>query len=286
MNSTEKTVNIPAHVALYLFLHTALTVAASYVTLPGISNSRLCLVILSYILPGWLAIYTMRRHGIVPQRPSGNLQAALPLFFILLAAMVFISSLTAWLMNIFGTPVAGGGIGSGGDFLKVLLLDCYLPATLEELFFRYTILTLLLTHCPKNAVWVNALLFALIHPSLYQLPYAFCGGIILALTARIAGPLAALLFHFGNNLASVLLTYGEAWGGGAFNAAALTLIILLAVLSSVLLVRRRREECYAPIAEFFSRRTKEDGSPLRALGFPIGIWCILALLLTLLNTLF
>ena len=284
MNETHNRKSIPLYIAVCLFIHTALVLAAPYISIPGTSNSQFYIILLSYAFPGYLALSVKRRFGIRHERPTGGPLSALPLFFILLAAMILLSSLTAWLMELCGVPVTGGEAASG-NFLSVILLDCCLPAAMEELFFRLMLLTLLLQCDRKNAVWINALLFALIHPSLYQIPYAFCGGIILALTARVAGPFTALAFHFANNLASVLLSYGEAWGGAVFNAVVLPLIALAAILSVIWLVRHRDDARYAPIAEFFSRTGGERPS-LSALFSPIGVWCVFAFFLTLLNTVF
>lgn len=284
MGETENTKGIPLHIALCLFIHTALVLAAPYITIPGISNSQLYIILLSYALPGALAVSFMRRRGIKHERPTGDLPSALPLFFILLAAMILLSTLTVWLMGIFGAPVTGGEVGDG-DLFSVILLDCCMPAMTEELVFRGIFLSLMLKSDRESAVWMNALVFALIHPSLYQIPYAFCGGIILALTARIAGPLTALIFHFCNNLASVLLSYGEEWGGATFNAVALSLIFLAAVLSAIWLVHHRNDKRYAPICELFAP-CKEEHPSHSALISPIGLWCVFAFALTLLNTVF
>lgn len=284
MEEKQKTSGILWLVTLFLFLHTLLSFGASLASSAGDTLLGFCLHILSYLLPGVLLMRTQQTNGVLPKRPTGNLRAALPLFPILLAAMILLSSLTALLLGVFGIGATGGA--PSGDLASAFIYDCFMPAVLEEVLFRFALLPLLFYTDRENAVWVNALLFALIHPSLYQIPYAFCGGIILALTWQIAGRNAAVLFHLLNNLCALLLSLGEAWGGLPFNIASLSVIALLAVFSAVWLVRRRREACYAPIAAFFSHRTEETRTSFAALLSPIGLWCILAFSLTLLNTLF
>ena len=283
MEENRKTSGLLWRIAFFLFLHTLLSFAASLASSSGLALLQFALHLLSYFLPAALALREGQRRDLLPLEQSGNLRDALPLFPVLLAAMILLSSLTALLIGLWGGEATGGG--SERDFLSALGYDCVMPAVLEESLFRISLLPLLVKADRKNAVWINALLFALIHPSVYQIPYAFCGGIILALAAHIGGPLAPILLHFGNNLVSVLLADGEAWWGLPFSIIALTLIAALALASFIWFVRHRREKRYAPIAAFFAHRSEGGRAFFGALLSPIGLWCILAFSLTLLSTL-
>ena len=102
MEEKEKTSGILRHIALFLLLYTLLSFAASLASSAGDTLLWFCLHILSYLLPGVLLMRTQQKNGVVPKRPTGNFRAALPLFPILLAAMIFLSSLTALLLGAFG----------------------------------------------------------------------------------------------------------------------------------------------------------------------------------------
>ena len=169
---------------------------------------RIFFRVLAYLAPvAVYAFFLAPCFGIRPARPPqrAGARAVLPLFPLFLCAVLFVSSLTGWVLSLCRLSV-GGGSSSAGSFFRVLLLDCLLPAVLEELLFRYAILSLLRAADERHAVWMCALLFAMLHGNLYQIPYAFVGGLFLSLAAIRGGSvLFPLLFHFGNNLLSVTL---------------------------------------------------------------------------------
>jgi len=283
MEERQNSRDILLRVALFLFLHKALVLGASFSA--GFVSPVLakCFSILAYLIPGMLAFRLIVRRKIPPLvRTAGSFRAALPLFPILLACLLLISSLTALILHAFGVEASGSV--AEPDLLRAIVFNCYLPAMLEELLFRATLLPLLLQADRRHAVWLNGLLFALIHTSLYQIPYTFCGGVILALTALIAGPRTAFFFHFLNNLCVVLFARGELYFGGIFNVVLLPILAVLAVGAGIFLFLYRADPHYAPLREFFTRQEENGTACIHPLLSPLGVWCLLALGLTLINT--
>lgn len=80
-----------------------------------------------------------------------------------------------------------------------------LPALFEELFYRHTLLPLLLPVSRTAAVFASALFFAAFHAPA-AMPYAFVCGLLLAYAYLEGGILLPIALHFTNNALSFLLT--------------------------------------------------------------------------------
>ncbi|MFA5562009.1 MAG: CPBP family intramembrane glutamic endopeptidase [Eubacteriales bacterium] len=126
-----------------------------------------------------------------PMRPYLYL---LPLFVCVIFGL---SALTALLVR--PAPVSG-------SFWKLLFTSALLPALGEEFFFRYLLLRMLEPYSQTGAVLLSSLFFALVHTPA-AMPYAFVAGLLLATLTLASGTvLTAMLFHFCNNTASLLLS--------------------------------------------------------------------------------
>ncbi len=89
-----------------------------------------------------------------------------------------------------------------------ILLSAVIPAVTEELFCRYIFLPRLSHHSPSGAIFASALFFSCLHGNLYQIPYALAAGVLLgALAVATGSVLPCILFHFANNLVSILLHF-------------------------------------------------------------------------------
>lgn len=231
-------------VLLLLLIEWALSLASSF------SGGTLGTLLhyTSYALPVLLFLLFFARHEeLAPAlRPTAaGLGRVLPLLPIFLSSVLLISAVTGWAMTALGLPPAGGTVGESA-FLSRVLQHALLPAVMEEALFRICVLALLSRRSPARAVPQSALLFALLHASLYQLPYAFVGGIFLAAAALWGGSVVyAMLFHLLNNLLSLVLGALPQWVGitaGLYLTLAITLaLFLLAAWGAVVLWRRRRK---------------------------------------------
>ena len=175
----------------------------------------------------------------------------LPLFVLLTAGVSFSFSALCRLLGIplrEVTPMASP--------LLAVLFDALLPALPEELFCRGALFSTLRPMGRRTAVFGSALLFALMHANLAQLPYAFIAGIALGALYEFSGSLLfPILFHLANNLLSLSLYFGlplpvffAVLGGAA--ALTLPLFLLLAKKTKLTLPKRdaRRME---GVREFF-----------------------------------
>lgn len=117
-----------------------------------------------------------------------------------------------------------------------LLRHALLPAVLEELTFRYLPLRLIARYSRRRAVLLSALLFAFIHCNLFQIPYAFLAGIVLAsIDVAYGSILPSVILHLINNTVSVLsLYYG-------YDGVILIVLGALTALSSIFIFTRRKE---------------------------------------------
>ncbi len=163
--------------------------------------------------------------GARPRRVLSSL-----LFFpLLLGVTVGLSALTSLLFPAL-TPDAP-------TFTPLALLTSALaPALAEETLFRLLALSLLLPYGKGRAICFSALLFALFHQSLYQMPYAFGAGLVLAAAALYSDSfLLPVLLHFVNNLLSLLI-------GKYLTLPLVLLFVLLGVVAAAALFLPGRKE--------------------------------------------
>ena len=264
-----------ATAAWLLILQTLLSLLSSLVG--GIGGYAIHL--LSFALPIALFVLLSRRMGIaLPQPPTAaGVRRVLPLLPLFLVSTAFLSAATAAVMHALDLPITGGAAEGNGVFLD-LFTDCALPALLEEGLVRFAVLSLLLLWDKRQAVWVSALLFALLHASVYQLPYAFVGGLFLALATVVGGsPVYAVLFHFINNLVSLLLQYLALWLPAYATAITLSFWFVAFAAAAWGLIVLWRRGSFQP--------TKADRTPTdwRALFLsPLTLWAPMMLCFTLL----
>ena len=96
-----------------------------------------------------------------------------------------------------------------GWFMLNLLIFALLPALFEELVFRGMVLKGLQSSVSSTkAIVLSALMFALMHGNLQQLPYTFILGLIIGwVVVRTGSTFSGFLVHFTNNFIVVLWTY-------------------------------------------------------------------------------
>ncbi len=206
--------------------------------------------LLSFILPIFLYIWYAKQAGIpiCPPPTRAGFRRVLPLLPVFLFAVNITATATAYLLDLLDIPLQGGAVEGNGLFLDILS-DCLVPSLIEEGLVRMAVLSLLLMWDSRHAIWVSAFIFALMHASLYQLPYALVGGFCLALATVWGGsPVYAFLFHFINNLYSLLLQYAaRLWGETAAFVLSYVSWLVLLILSGISLFfvlrkRKRGEE--------------------------------------------
>lgn len=121
--------------------------------------------------------------------------------------------------------------GIWGFFMSVLTVAC-VPALVEEFAMRGIVLGLFRRFGDGFAVLVSAFMFAIMHASVNQIPFAFFVGLALGLATVNTGSVwTAVLIHFFNNFISVAVEYT-----GIFLGEDMQSYIYLAILASMLII--------------------------------------------------
>lgn len=169
--------------------------------------------------------------ALLPRRPM----LAVALFAPTVLLTIGISAIVSCILAALGKTNASD---VSGPMVIELLRHALLPALLEEMLFRYIPIRLLGRRSPRAAIVVSSVLFALIHLSLFQIPYALVAGAIFAyMTIATGSVLPAMLLHFVNNAISVL------WMREPDTVAPiiLTALSMLTLPSAVYIVLHRRD---------------------------------------------
>lgn len=123
-----------------------------------------------------------------------------PRLWLLLPAFILLT-LGANLLSAHVAEAFGAPLPTVTPSLPLFLGAVLIAPIAEELLFRGLILKLLLPYGEAWAVTLSAVLFALAHGSLFQMPYALIAGLCLGFAAVWGkGIFYPLVFHFSYNL--------------------------------------------------------------------------------------
>ncbi len=127
-----------------------------------------------------------------------------------------------------------------GNIISVIITHALFPSVFEEILFRLIPISLLLPFGKRNAVVLSSVVFALIHGSFYQIPYALLAGVAFAAIDIMCESIyPSVILHFLNNLISII------WMRGAssvlFTAVFMIVFVLLAITSLVFIINNRRD---------------------------------------------
>ena len=166
-----------------------------------------------------------------------NLLLTVPVIMPTVGAIIFLSFITSRILGLFfEAPPAE----VSGNLFADVVEHALVPALLEEALFRYVPIALLASCSRRECVFVSALLFSLVHCNLFQIPYAFFAGILLAaMDIAFGSILPSLVVHFLNNSLSVVyMKYGTS--DKFANAFVLVTVILCAVSGAFVLLFRNK----------------------------------------------
>lgn len=191
----------------------------------------------AYVLPLVLFVILVRRSEekrhfarLLPRASDFGLVA--PVVAPAVAGVMLLAFLTSLLFSLVGK---GGGVLIEEPLFEAILVRAFIPAVLEELIFRYVPLTLIAPHSKKSALVISALLFALAHCTLLQIPYAFFAGAVYMWVALMTDSiLPSVLLHLLNNV--VAIVWQKYIFGGEYMVPVLVLIGLLALASLFLIL--------------------------------------------------
>ena len=120
-----------------------------------------------------------------------------------------VASATGAVFSVFSLYPAEMPLTTDGTWQNALLSVfslAVLPAIFEEILFRGVVVTLLRPAGERVAIALSAMVFALAHGSLTQIPFAWILGVVFAyLYLRTGNLLLTMTLHFLNNTMAVLL---------------------------------------------------------------------------------
>ncbi len=183
---------------------------------PWVTYLNIILSELSFFLVFLICNKKFKKETLVASRIKFKPDALILVGTILGAGILFfgsmnISELFTYLFSTFAKSASEISVplDTFGQFLIAVFLLAILPAICEEFLFRGIIF-----HGLKSkfkgpwAIVLSALLFALIHMSIYQTLHQFVLGVVLATLAYFTGTLAyGMVLHFLNNFFVVFLSY-------------------------------------------------------------------------------
>ena len=165
---------------------------------------------LAFLLPFAICIYLTRdeekeiKDFLSISRDDAML--FVPLIFPIISLTMLVSFLTSFLIfNLTGKTYS---IDLGDSYVLALIQHALLPAIFEEALFRYLPMRMIAPHSPRCAIIVSSIFFALVHGNLFQIPYAFIGGIIfMSLNLATGSIIPSLVIHFVNNAMSISMSF-------------------------------------------------------------------------------
>lgn len=204
-------------------------------------------------IPCFRAMTRRFGHGYASVRLQPRLPSCFPLILFSGIALIFAAAyVNDAMVGIWrGAFLTLGELSETSAPYEIVLrffVLCLIPGFCEELLFRGTILTNCLPFGRNRAIFISALLFAIMHQNVEQIFYAFVAGIFLGFVYESTGNLwSCILLHIGNNFTSLLrevifLRYGEAFVGSAEVQAILAGLYLIGAVSATVLIVRYASE--------------------------------------------
>lgn len=223
--------------------------------------SYLCEAFYSFFCVGlpFLLVYIMlksvgRYHGGLALGKPYSCAAAVLLVFAGLGicfAGNFVTSLITAFFQDFGVDFYSYRQALAGDplpenlfvFFAYMLRTAVVPALIEEFAFRGVVLQTLRRYGDWFAIFVSAVMFALMHANMTQVPFALIAGTALGYCFVVSGSLwTSVTIHFINNFTAVAFTViagGRGEGAGMlFSMASSYAFIFLGLLAGVVFVIR------------------------------------------------
>lgn len=187
--------NIPTlRATLYLLLSLLGMLIGSLFPTPISALIHLLLVLLALLIEK----RTFDGEGV--PRLSASALWRMPRLWLIFPVFAFFT-LGANLLSARLTLALGGSLPDMTPTLPLFLGAVLIAPVAEELLFRGLLIRLFRPFGDASAILLSALLFALAHGSLFQMPYAFVAGLFLAFAATASGGiLYPLLFHVFYNL--------------------------------------------------------------------------------------
>ncbi len=172
------------------------------------------------------------------------------------------------------------------DTIKIAII----PAFCEELLFRGLILDRLHRFGRAKAIFISALLFALMHQNVGQLFYTFILGLVLGYIVVESGSIwGAIVVHFVNNFTQVILnavmyTQHEARANFIIAAFELAVVLLGAAAAIYYYFRHGRKKLNDPEWLFYTENELSYGTAIKGFFRPTMIIFIAISVVSMIGT--
>lgn len=178
-------------------------------------NAALSLV--GIFLPFFLGYLYQKKRGLIKELPLGtpyDNKAAVLLVFVGLMCCIagsyvtnFFSALVEGMFGItFTMPPDNTTLDTAPKILLTVLGTAVIPAFVEEFAIRGTVMQPLRRYGDKFAIVMSALVFAMMHGNMVQIPFAFIAGIAIGYAVTVTGSMwVGVAIHFLNNFAAVMM---------------------------------------------------------------------------------
>lgn len=199
-------------------------------------------------------------------KPKGGtlLEFAFAVSFVVTAVNV-VGTVTDKLFSLIGINNVQGQIPrDAGALITMFLGSVLLAAVAEEILFRGAVMDALNGFGDKTKIFLSALLFALMHCNLLQIPYSFvAGAIISAFSVRTGSLLYAIAIHFTANAVTYAFTLVRVFSSkktAEFASDIAFLVFALASLAGIayFVIKRKKSEANEPkftLKQFFTAGT-------------------------------
>lgn len=212
------------------------------------------------ILHSWKGPDYWRQEVLVREKPMG-VSTFLALIVLTIGAQTVSSlwiGLVETVMNGFGRSVVPmlEGISGESSSASMFLYGCIFGPMAEEILFRGFVLRSLRPYGKRFAVLLSALLFAVFHGNLLQLPYAFLMGLLMGYAAVEYSIYWALALHMFNNviLADLFSRLGAFLPETVYYMLDTLVFGGCAIISVILLIGNRKKIKAYREAEWLDRR--------------------------------
>lgn len=159
------------------------------------------------------------------------------------------------------------------DTIKIAII----PAFCEELLFRGLIFDRLHRFGRAKAIFISALLFALMHQNIGQIIYTFILGLVLGYIVAESGSIwGAIILHFVNNFTQVIMnavmyTQHEARANFIIAAFELTIVLVGTAAAIYYYFRHGRKKLGDPEWLFFTEKELSYGTAIKGFFKPTMI---------------
>ena len=198
---------------------------------------------LAFVIPVFALLILWKRreredYKISVLAPLSSMKTTALLLFPIIFIILLISFATGFIMD--ALELGGTSPALDGNLVYIIALKAVAPAIFEEMLFRYLPIRALGAHSPRLTVIYSAVLFALAHCNLVQIPYAlFAGLAFAAIDIAATSVLPSIVIHFANNVLSILWQRNSV--STPFSVIFLSAMLLLTAVSVVLIYLKRKK---------------------------------------------